>query len=61
MPADLAALGIVPPDEHSDAQLLALIAKRDKRHDEWNALRGEGAHLRLLAKWKKDCPVRRES
>ncbi len=60
MAADLSRLGLVPPDFHPDAELFDMIAKRDTRHAEWNAARGEAAHRRLIAKWKRDCPVRQE-
>ncbi len=60
MAVDLSALGLVPPDEHPDAQLFVLLAKQKVRHDEWKAARGDAACRRLLAKWRRDCPIRQE-
>lgn len=57
MSANLSNLGLVPAGHHPDAELFAMIAKRDAQHDEWNAAQGEEAHRRILAKWRRDCPV----
>lgn len=61
MPADLAALGLVLPDEHLDADLFNMIAKQPARNAEWNAARGEAAHLRLLASESGTAPTDRKS
>ena len=60
MAANLASLGLLPAAAHPDAELFAMTTKSKARHDDWNAARGETAKRRLLAEWRKDCPVRQE-
>lgn len=54
MTHDLAALGLLPPDEHPDAELFSLIAKQKARHDAWRAARGDAAYRKLLLQWKAE-------
>ena len=60
MAADLASLGLLPAAAHPDVELFALTAEQKARHDAWNNARGEAAKRKLLAQWKKDCPIKQE-
>ena len=59
--SNLSALGLVPAVEHPDAELFRLIARQKARHEAWNAARGEAAHRRLLAEWRKDNSLEQEA